>query len=162
MPKVYLLLGADIGNKRATFAKAKQLVGERIGRMVRMSSLYESEAWGFESDTTFLNQVLEVDTSLSPVELLGELQKIEVELGRVRSGSGYESRLIDIDILFYDSLVVNTSALAIPHPHLHKRMFTLMPLNELIPYFYHPVLLKTVADLKEECVDKGAVRKVEG
>ena len=160
MSKTYLLLGADIGDKKTTFVKAKQLIGEGIGRITRESSLYESEAWGFESATTFLNQVVEVSTILQPLELLGSIQKIEAELGRVRSGNGYESRLIDIDILFYDNLVLDTSALAIPHPHMHKRMFTLAPLYELIPNFAHPTLYKTVANLYAECTDKGVVRMV--
>lgn len=158
----YLLLGADIGDKRTAFAKAKQLIGERVGRVVRESSLYESEAWGFESTTTFLNQVLEVATPLLPLDLLTELQQIEVALGRTRSGNGYESRLIDIDILFYDRLVIDIPELSIPHPHLHKRMFTLEPLNELIPDFIHPSLHKAVADLKAECIDEGLVRKING
>ncbi len=158
----YLLLGADIGDKRTTFAKAKLLVSERVGRVVRESSLYESEAWGFESSTTFLNQVLEVKTPLPPQELLDVIHEIETELGRIRSGNGYESRLIDIDILFYESLVLDTPALVIPHPHLHKRMFTLAPLNELIPNFIHPALHKTIADLYTECTDKGLVRKING
>lgn len=158
----HLLLGADIGDKRATFAKAKQLIGERLGGIVRESSLYESEAWGFESSTTFLNQVVEVETDLPPLELLGGIQKIEAELGRTRSGNGYESRFIDIDILFYDSLILDTPSLTIPHPHLHKRMFTLEPLNELMPDFFHPTLHKTIADLKTECTDMGVVKRING
>ncbi|MDR0660313.1 MAG: 2-amino-4-hydroxy-6-hydroxymethyldihydropteridine diphosphokinase [Prevotellaceae bacterium] len=162
MSKTYLLLGADIGDKRTTFAKAKQLIGESVGRIIRESSLYESAAWGFKNDTTFLNQVLEVETSLSPLDLLDGLQKIENELGRTRSGNGYESRLIDIDILFYDDLVTNTSELTVPHPHLHKRMFTLAPLSELALNYIHPVLHKSVSRLKAECTDRGVVRKING
>ena len=160
MSTAYLLLGADIGDKTTTFAKAKLLIGERVGRIVRESSLYQSEAWGFKSSTTFLNQVVEVATLLSPIDLLTENQQIEADLGRVKLGRGYESRLIDVDILFYGELVISTPELAIPHPHLHKRMFTLEPLNELIPGFLHPLLHKTVSDLKEECVDRGVVKKV--
>lgn len=157
----YLLFGADIGDKRTTFAKAKLLLSERVGKLVKESSLYESEAWGFESSTTFLNQVLEVKVSLQPLDLLSAIHKIEAELGRIRSGTGYESRLIDIDILFYEGLALNTPELVIPHPHLYRRMFTLAPLNELIPDFIHPTLHKTVADLYAECTDRGLVRKVD-
>lgn len=161
MSKAYLLLGADIGDKKATFVKARQLIEERLGYIVRESSLYESEAWGFESDTTFLNQVVELELSLQPFELLKGIQDIEKELGRIRSGSSYESRTIDIDILFYDDMVVDDSpSLIIPHPHLHKRMFTLAPLSELIPDFYHPVLAKTISSLREECADNVPVKKL--
>ena len=159
MPKAYLLLGADMGDKRTTFAKAKQLIEADLGKITQESSLYESEAWGFESDTTFLNQVLEVEAALAPLELLDGIHQIENRLGRVRSGNGYESRLIDIDILFYQDLIIETPSLTVPHPHLHKRMFTLAPLSELIPDFIHPVFAKSVAQLKEECVDKSHVRK---
>lgn len=160
MPKTYLLLGADIGDKKTTFANVKQQVGERVGRTIRESALYESTPWGFESDTIFLNQVLEVDTSLSPIELLDSLQQIELEFGRIRSGNRYESRLIDIDILFYDYLVIDTPQLTLPHPRIPDRMFTLAPLYELIPDYIHPTLHKSISDLREECTDKGSVKKV--
>lgn len=162
MPTTYLLLGADIGDKKAAFTKAKQLIGERLGRVVRESSLYESGAWGFESTTTFLNKVLEVETVLPALELLNSIQQIEAELGRVRSGNGYKSRPIDIDILFYGNAVIDTPTLIVPHPHMHKRMFTLAPLSELIPDFIHLTLGKTIAVLKTECADSGAVRKING
>ena len=159
--QTYLLLGADIGDKKAAFAKAKQLIGETVGRIIRESSLYESEAWGFESSTTFLNQVVEVETALPPLELLGSIHIIEAELGRIRLGSGYKSRLIDIDILFYEALVIDTPELTIPHPHLHLRMFTLAPLRELIPSYIHPILAKTIEDLYLECEDQSLVKIAE-
>lgn len=159
MAKVYLLLGADIGDRKTTFAKARLLIGERLGKIARESSLYESEAWGFESNTTFLNQVLEVQTTLTPLDLLEGIQEVEGELGRVRSGNGYESRLIDIDILFYDNLAIDMPILVIPHPHLHERMFTLAPLSELIPDFIHPALNKSISDLQKECKDNGLVKR---
>ncbi len=155
----YLLLGADLGDKLETFAKVKQLLALRVGGVIAESSVYESQAWGFESDSLFFNQVLKVDTSLSPQELLDTILQVEAELGRTRSGNGYESRVVDIDILFYDKLILNTPTLTVPHPLMQERMFALAPLCELEPEYVHPVLHKTLCELKASCPDKSIVRK---
>ena len=160
MPKSYILLGADIGDKKTTFARVEERITETVGCVLRKSSLYESAPWGFESDTIFLNQVLEVSTSLSPSQLLDRIQTIEGEFGRVRTNSGYESRLIDIDILFYNDLAIDTPRLTIPHTCIADRMFTLEPLYELIPDFVHPSLHKSIFDLKSACTDSGLVVRV--
>lgn len=160
MATAYLLLGADLGDKKATFATAREQIAQCIGKVVNESSLYQSAPWGFESDTTFLNQVVEVETTLTPHQLLDSIQEIERKLGRVRSANGYESRLIDIDILFYDNLVLSTERLTIPHPLLHERMFTLEPLYELIPDFIHPILSKVIAELRASCADSSVISKV--
>lgn len=121
--------------------------------------MYSSKAWGFNADNDFLNQVMVVDTDLSPEELLAQVRILESELGRNRqqelhdkelSGENYSSRVIDVDILFYDDLVINTPELVIPHPLMQQREFVMAPLSELIPHKVHPVLGKTVAELYHE------------
>jgi 2-amino-4-hydroxy-6-hydroxymethyldihydropteridine diphosphokinase len=104
--------------------------------------------------------VLQVDTSLIPESVLEEIMKIELELGRVRNSKSYASRLIDIDILFYDNEIVDEMVLQIPHPRLHQRMFTLMPLLEICPQKIHPVTQKTIIQLAAECDDKLMVKKL--
>ena len=162
MVNAYILLGANLGNKLATFIRAKEQVANRVGRIVRQSGVYESEAWGFVANEPFYNQVLEVETALAPSALLSELLTIEGNLGRVRSSSvEYQSRPIDIDILLYGDQQVSLPTLTIPHPRMHERMFTLVPLSELIPDYIHPTLKKPVRVLLKECPDKGEVRRVE-
>ena len=126
---------------------------------MRCSHRYESKAWGFETELPFSNQILVIDTELSPDELLSTVQQIEAELGRDRAkeaevkaatGAAYCSREIDIDILFYDNLILESPALTIPHPLLHKRDFVLAPLCEIMRDYSHPVLGKTIGTLREE------------
>lgn len=128
---------------------------------MRCSHRYETKAWGFESECPFENQILVVDTELSPEELLHTVQKIELELGRNRAaeeqekaatGAAYGSRPIDIDILFYDDCVVDTPELKIPHPLLHQRDFVLAPLCEIMRDYRHPVLGKTIGELRDELI----------
>ncbi len=156
MSKLILLLGGDQGDVQQQFKQAELLIAEKIGRIDELSALYESEPWGFEAEDLFLNRVLIVETHLSPLEVLEITQEIECLIGRKeKTGQdGYASRMIDIDILFYDQIVMNTERLTIPHPRLHLRNFTLLPLAELCPDFIHPVLKKSVLELKETTPDK--------
>ena len=132
-----------------------------IGRIVNASSLYESAPWGFEHDNKFLNKVVILKTFHSPRKILHSIQNIETKMGRVRNYSGtYSGRTIDIDILFYDDVVMNEEDLKIPHPLLHKRRFTLKPLVEIAPTFKHPVLHKTMQQLLDECPDQQDALKV--
>lgn len=123
------------------------------GEIVDLSSIYETEPWGFHSPTAFLNQVIRMETALLPDKLLDELLAIEKEYGRTRTRAGYAARVLDIDILFYDDLVIEGGLLQIPHPRLHERMFVLRPLAEIAPLWIHPVQQKAVITLLEDCPD---------
>jgi len=158
---VYILLGGNIGNTAHFFQLAQSQLNEITGRVIQASSYYESEAWGFEAEQNFLNQVLVLETKLPPFEFLLQTQSIEKTIGRSKKTGtqGYESRKIDIDILFYDDLIIDTPNLCIPHPRLHFRRFTLEPLNEIAPDFNHPQLLKSMQALLSECPDNSPVQK---
>lgn len=156
-----LLLGGNIGNTRSLFQKAITLINDAVGGVVDKSSLYQSDAWGFDSDDAFLNQVVVCHTKLDPWLLLDECLLIEKQLGRTRRNSdGYESRIIDIDILFYGDFICKDAFLSIPHPRLHLRNFTLHPLCELMPQFEHPLLKKNMLQLLHSCPDVLSVRKL--
>ncbi|WP_461114851.1 2-amino-4-hydroxy-6-hydroxymethyldihydropteridine diphosphokinase [Spirosoma jeollabukense] len=154
---VFLLLGANLGDRVQTLRRAVELITERVGAVVRQSGLYETAPWGVADQPSYLNQVVAVETTLEPYVLLGQTQIIEQELGRVRLEK-WGARVIDIDILYYDQLVLQTPTLTIPHPYLHQRRFTLVPLAEIAPDFVHPVLLKTTIKLLAECEDEGNVK----
>jgi 2-amino-4-hydroxy-6-hydroxymethyldihydropteridine diphosphokinase len=153
MIKLYLLLGGNVGDKQKFFSEARNKLAERAGEIVSRSSIYETEPWGFESDDLFWNQVLEISTNLSPEEVLVQTQQIELELGRVRKSDQYDSRIIDIDILFYDKLIINLENLVVPHPRIQERKFALMPLCEIAPDLIHPVFKKSIRQLLDECQD---------
>ncbi|MGQ1947295.1 2-amino-4-hydroxy-6-hydroxymethyldihydropteridine diphosphokinase [Geofilum sp. OHC36d9] len=159
--RAWLLLGGNTSETQRLFLNATTLLSEEVGDIVKMSSDYGSKPWGFEASHDFLNRVVEVTTILNPEQLLSSVLHIETQLGRKRSNqAGYASRGIDIDILFYDEKTITTDELIIPHPRLHLRMFTLLPLCEQWPQIYHPVLNKTVQQLLKACSDTGAVWRV--
>lgn len=132
---------------------ARNGIEERLGSIVRASSIYETEPWGFISENSFLNQVIEISTDENPEQLLDNILKLEKELGRERHGSGYSSRTIDIDILFYNDRIIRKKNLTIPHPRIQERMFTLAPLKELDEDMVHPGSHKTIGELYRECKD---------
>jgi 2-amino-4-hydroxy-6-hydroxymethyldihydropteridine diphosphokinase len=156
---IFLLLGGNLGEVSLQFEKAKTLLVQKVGPIVLESKLYQSEAWGFTSENVFLNQVIQISTSLSPQEVLKENQHIEKEIGRTRTPDlvGFESRLIDIDILYFNGLKLTSDALTIPHYALHERRFTLLPLAEIAPNYIHPSLNKTNAQLLVDCTDYSTV-----
>ncbi|MDR1170317.1 MAG: 2-amino-4-hydroxy-6-hydroxymethyldihydropteridine diphosphokinase, partial [Prevotellaceae bacterium] len=127
---VYLLTGSNLGDRKSYLDSAKRSLCLSVGELLAESSIYESEPWGFVSENAFLNQVLLYETVLTPREILQTIKIIEAENGRIHAKSGYSSRNLDIDILFYDNTVLNSADLTIPHPMLHRRRFTLLPLNE--------------------------------
>ena len=137
--QVYLGLGSNLGDREENIRQAVSLIQERIGEVVRSSSLIETEPWGFESDNRFLNGVILCVTTLTPRQVLKATQKIERELGRKKKTSltanrptlTYHDRPIDIDILLYDDLTVDEPDLRIPHPLMHERDFVMIPLEEI-------------------------------
>ena len=137
--KVYLGLGSNLGDKETHIRKAITLIGERVGTVLRQSSLIETEPWGFESEHTFLNGVILVETTLTPRQTLKATQKIERDLGRKRKSTdssshqlpNYSDRPIDIDILLYDDLTIDEPDLKIPHPLMEQRDFVMIPLREI-------------------------------
>jgi len=147
MAIVYIGLGSNLGNRSALLEEAIDRIGLYTGAIIKRSSIIESEPWGFESESLFLNMVISVRTELGPQELLSMILGIESEMGRTRSGKGYESRVIDLDILFYDDLIMDSGDLVIPHPLLHRRLFVIQPLSEIAPDLVHPVLNKSIREI---------------
>lgn len=157
---IVILLGSNIGDRQLALEEAKLMIYRRIGKLIQSSSLFDSEPWGFKDKNYFLNQVIVVETSLPPHDLLKELLIIEKMMGRKRENSGYSARIIDLDILFYNNLIISEDYLKIPHPRLHERRFTLLPLDEILPDYIHPLLKKSVSSLLNECEDSLVVRKL--
>lgn len=152
---VYLGLGTNIGNKRRNLLEAAALLAERAGDITALSSFYETEPWGFESENLFLNAVLLMQTTLSPDALLQLTQNIEKELGRIeKSRRGYHDRIIDIDILLYGNEIINSGDLVIPHPLMQERRFVLEPLLEIAPKLKHPLLGKSIEEMFKELINK--------
>lgn len=160
MHSVFLSLGTNLGDKKFNLEKAVQKIQVFSKKVVCFSSIYESEAWGYISASSFFNQCLEIECSLAPRALLSACKKIETEMGRTHRGEGYEDRIIDIDILFIDNEIIEARELRVPHPGISSRRFVLEPLHEIAPAFFHPVYQKTVAELLRECRDEGMVRRL--
>lgn len=152
MATVYLGLGTNLGNKEANLRTAIYKLQERIGKQVSLSSFYETAPWGFESDHSFLNAAIGLETSLSPIEILHITQEIEKELGRTKKSvnGSYSDRLIDIDILLYDTLVLQTPELTIPHPLMTERDFVMKPLIEIAGNVIHPILKKRIMTIQSK------------
>jgi 2-amino-4-hydroxy-6-hydroxymethyldihydropteridine diphosphokinase len=160
MVKLYILLGGNLGDKQLIFSETCDKIRQLVGVITNESAIYETEPWGFESEDMFWNQVLEISTSLTPELILNTIQGIENELGRLRNPNHYDSRTIDIDILFYGEEIVSLGNLTIPHPRIQDRNFVLVPLAELIPEFVHPVLRKSIRQMYLECSDQLKVEKL--
>lgn len=160
MAKIYLLLGSNLGNRMIYLERARQKITRLIGHPEAVSSVFETEPWGFTHQTNFLNQLVIAVTPLQPDEAMEKIHRIEQQLGRTREDKQFTARIIDIDILFYDKKIITTGNLVIPHPLLEKRRFALEPLAEVEPGLVHPVHKKTVARLLEECDDRMKVNKL--
>ncbi|MGB5990459.1 MAG: 2-amino-4-hydroxy-6-hydroxymethyldihydropteridine diphosphokinase [Marinifilaceae bacterium] len=160
MNRIVLLLGGNLGEKYAILNEAEEILLERLGSVELYSSFYETEAWGFETENIFLNKVLVIRTHYTSEQSLRICQKIELELGRVRKENRYSSRLIDIDLLFFNKDIVNTEDLILPHPRIQERRFVLEPLKEVMGDFVHPIYLKKISTLLEECADECIVKKI--
>ena len=146
---VYFSLGTNLGDKEHNLRLAVQKIEERIGNVVSLSAFYATAPWGFSSENSFLNAAVCVETTLLPLQVLEETQRIERELGRTeKSVNGlYADRLIDIDLLLYDDRVMDAEGLILPHPLMTERRFVMEPLSEIAPDVVHPVLHKTMKEL---------------
>lgn len=146
---VYISLGTNLGHKEENLRKACCGITEKIGRIRCLSSFYETQPWGFESENRFLNAVAAVDTALSPLEALAACQEIERGMGRAaKSVNGaYHDRIIDLDLLFWGNRVIQTPLLTVPHPRAAERLFVLEPMVEIDPFWVHPVLKVTMLEL---------------
>ncbi len=152
-------LGSNLGDRLSALQRAMDLIRDEAGEIIAASSVWETEPWGFDADEKFLNMVLVLNTSLAPKNLIQLFRSIEGRLGRKKSGGGkYESRIIDIDILFWESRVISIPGLEIPHPKLHSRRFVLEPLMEVAPEVIHPVTGLTVSEMLQFCDDNSDVR----
>lgn len=158
MASVVLITGGNVGDAEQTLGEAARLINAEIGRVVRHSRIYRTKAWGFEAED-FRNQVLVVESELEPMQVLDVVNDIERRLGRDRAveqmeksatGARYASRSIDIDILFYDDLVVESERLTLPHPRIAEREFVLEPLTEVAARWRHPVSGVSVQQMYDE------------
>jgi len=151
MNLVYLSLGSDLGNRRAHLLQAVGHISEKIGTVLSLSSVYETKPWGFESENDFLNMMVCIETTLSPADVLNCTQEVEKAMGRTKKTDGsYCDRIIDIDLIAYDDLIIRTEKLQLPHPLFHRRRFVLEPFNEIAQDYIHPVLQKKVSELLKE------------
>ena len=154
---IILSIGTNIGNRKQNIKNAIKALDE-IGRVTTISPIYSSEPWGFESENGFYNIALILETSLSPLELLKETQRIEKELGRTnKTTTAYTDRIIDIDIIDYDNQIIDTDTLTLPHKLMHKRNFVLYPLTDIAPEWQHPTLKLTALELKKASTDPSTV-----
>ena len=150
---IYLLLGSNLGNSRELLEEAIKNIGDYLGKIMQSSKLYETAPWGNSEQPAFLNQVVRIKSTLPPKEMLDKIHFIETKMGRIRHEKWGE-RKIDIDILYYNDLIFNSSDLQIPHPEIQNRRFTLVPLVDLSPGFIHPEFLLSNANLLIKCEDK--------
>jgi 2-amino-4-hydroxy-6-hydroxymethyldihydropteridine diphosphokinase len=157
--EVYLSLGANLGNREQNLASAISAINNLTGKSVAVSHIYETVPVGFESNDLFLNMVVAVETDLTPFKLLDEIKNIEISLGRIREHGKYISRTIDIDILFCDDQIIESSELMVPHPRLHERRFVLVPFCDIDPDFIHPILQKSIKELLFNLKDTSRVIK---
>jgi len=159
MNNVYLLLGSNLGDRNLFLQQAIQHIEKNIAPVLKVSSVYETQSWGKTDAPDYLNQVIMLQTDMQAQTILEKILEIEIILGRRREEK-WGSRTIDIDILFYGERVIDEPALQVPHPELHKRRFTLEPLNEIAPEFIHPGLKKTIFQLINELTDDLIVKKI--
>lgn len=152
---VFLALGSNLGDRLDNLKTAIRWMPPKV-RVVAQSPVYETPPWGYLNQPAFLNQVVQGNTHLKPEALLAYLKQLEIRMGRTPT-IRYGPRLIDIDILFYDDLILNQPNLAIPHPHLHERAFVLVPLADIAPEYLHPVSGKTPQELLAQ-VDSSQIR----
>jgi len=155
-----LLIGGNTGNRHQNLENAVIHIGSECGKVIVTSPIYETAAWGKTDQDAFLNQAILIETGLDPDHLLQAILSIELKMGRYRQEK-YGPRIIDIDILFYNDIIINDPLLTIPHPALPQRRFALAPLCEIAADYIHPVLKKTIKVLLDECPDPLEVEKLD-
>lgn len=149
MPLVYIGIGSNVGSRKTNCVRAIELLGHSGISVLRQSSFHETEPWGITEQPKFINAAVQAETDRSPADLMKALKDIEKIMGRA-PGPRWGPRLIDLDILIYDGLVLRTAGLEIPHPRMHERLFVMKPLAEIAPDLVHPVLGKSIKELLEE------------
>lgn len=148
--EVFLALGTNLGDKETNLKNAVENINNKIGEVISLSSFYATKPEGFESDNSFLNAACSLQTPLTPELLLEQTQLIEKDMGRQSKSHNnvYTDRIIDIDILLFDNLQIETENLILPHPHMHKRLFVMQPLAEIAPNYVHPIIGKTFSKIE--------------
>ena len=154
---VYLLLGSNVGDREGNLKRACELICTEVSPLVTRSHLYETAAWGKTDQAAFLNQAIMIKTDNEPLVLLASLKNIEKQVGRVDTEK-WGPRVIDIDILFHGTQIIQAPELQVPHPYLPVRRFALLPLSDIARDFVHPVLKKTIKELLELCPDTSEVK----
>jgi 2-amino-4-hydroxy-6-hydroxymethyldihydropteridine diphosphokinase len=157
--RVFLLLGSNLGDRKSNLEKASRLIEKQIGIIRQRSSLYETKPWGKADQPDFINQVLLLTSKYTPEQVLKTALTIEQELGRVRN-EPWGARLIDIDLLYVENQILNSTNLTLPHPGIAQRRFVLEPLAEIAPDFIHPLLHKSHQQLLTACADPLTVQKI--
>ncbi|APD06233.1 dihydroneopterin aldolase [Flavobacteriaceae bacterium UJ101] len=154
----YLSLGSNLGNKKENIEEGIKLIKESVGEIIQISNYYISESWGFKSED-FLNNIIEVETRFAPLQLFNRIKLIEEKLGAFHNSylEGYQSRIIDIDVIYYNNFLYNQKLLSIPHLNMHNRKFVLLPLLELNSDIKHPIFNKDVKELLKVCTDRSEV-----
>lgn len=160
MHKVFLGIGGNIGDREKNFVRCIELIEKRLGKIILLSPVYETPPWGFSSENNFWNRVICCETNFEPKALLKEIHKIETLFGRDRKNDGYNAREMDIDILYFDDIIIKSNSLVIPHPLIHERLFVLKPLADIAPDVIHPVLQKNSLQMLESCKDTSVINKV--
>jgi 2-amino-4-hydroxy-6-hydroxymethyldihydropteridine diphosphokinase len=157
---IYILLGSNKGNRSEQINIALAEITALLGPSVAVSSLYETQPWGFNHEQTFFNQAAAFITSMNPFDLMNKFLEIEKKMGRIRTAEKNTERIIDIDILLYGKDIINQNNLIVPHPLLCERRFALVPLEEIASQVLHPLYRKTIWQLLLECDDKCWVKKL--
>ncbi|NJK95441.1 MAG: 2-amino-4-hydroxy-6-hydroxymethyldihydropteridine diphosphokinase [Bacteroidales bacterium] len=158
MAQVYLSLGSNLGNRMENLEKALDLLSKNTGEIMLRSYVYETGSWGYQG-LNYLNMAVKILTRLEPGELMVALKKIEKDMGRVKTPGIYTDRSIDLDILFYDNLIYQSSDLEIPHPQIPNRLFVLAPLMDIAPDHVCPQSGKKILEIIKECEDRGWIQK---
>jgi 2-amino-4-hydroxy-6-hydroxymethyldihydropteridine diphosphokinase len=157
MKLAYLSLGSNLGHRERNLEGAIERIGHQTGEIEKISRYYESEPWGYSSDNSFCNCCVSVRTLLDPLHMLDRLLGIEKQMGRLRAKGGYSDRIIDIDLLLFDDILLDHPRLTLPHPAMGKRKFVLVPLAEIAPGLIHPVTGMSISRMLQQCDDRTGV-----